>query len=323
MFMKIEKLIEKNKENYEKIAISEGDIFDNLSWLKTFNDRIQIYGIYDKGNNLIGGFNLYKQKKFGLTIYRNPPFTPNIGPFFKIEAKNPVVVMNKWKEILSLMADFFEKLPYSVISISLNKNIVDTQPFIWRKFKAIPGYTYIIDLKKSIEDIRKEMSVVRRNDMNKALRDGLIVKYNNNLEIVKYLVLKTFLRQNKKFKQYYLNKVLFEFSNKNNSFSFVSFQNNKPIAIVFCVYDKNTAYYLLGGYDSKNSHHGAGALAMWEAIKFAKKMGIKYFDFEGSMVPQIEKYFRGFGGKLTPCYRINKAKLPLEILLKFYRRELF
>jgi len=321
--MKILKLIEKNKENYEKMAINEGAIFNRLSWLKMFNNKVQIYGIYDKGDNLIGGFHLYKQKKYGLTIYLNPPFTPNIGPFFKIEAKNPVVVMNKRKEVLSLMTDFFEKLPCSVISISLNKNIVDTQPFFWRKFKVIPGYTYIIDLDKSIEDIRKEMSVVRRNDINKALRDGLIIKYNDNLKIIKSLVLKTFLRQNKKTNQYYLNKVLFEFANKNNSFSFVSFQNNKPIALVFCVYDKNTAYYLLGGYDSKNSHHGAGALAMWEAIKFAKKLGIKYFDFEGSMVPQIERYFRGFGGKLTPYYRINKAKLPLEILLKFYKRELF
>jgi len=60
-----------------------------------FNDEVQIYGIYDKGNNLIGGFHLYKQKKFGLTIYRNPPFIPNIGPFIQIKAKNPVVVMNK------------------------------------------------------------------------------------------------------------------------------------------------------------------------------------------------------------------------------------
>lgn len=321
--MRIEKLTEKDKNNYKEIAISEGDIFNRLSWLKMFNDKVQIYGVYDKGNNLIGGFHLYKQKKLGLTIYRNPPFTPNIGLFFKIEAKNPAVVMNKWKEILSLMAGFFENLPYSVIFISLNKNIVDTQPFIWRKFKVIPGYTYVIDLKKSIEEIKKEMSVVKRNDINKALRDGLIAKHYDNLEIVKSLVLKTFLRQNKKTNQYYLNKVLFEFANKDNSFSFVSFQNNKPIAVVFCVYDKSTAYYLLGGYDSKNSHHGAGALAMREAIKFAKKLGIKYFDFEGSMLPQIERYFRGFGGKLTPYYRINKAKLPLEILLKFYKRELF
>jgi hypothetical protein len=34
--VKIEKLIEKNKENYEKIAISEGAIFNGLSWLKMF-----------------------------------------------------------------------------------------------------------------------------------------------------------------------------------------------------------------------------------------------------------------------------------------------
>jgi hypothetical protein len=53
-------------------------------------------------------------------------------------------------------------------------------------------------------------------------------------------------------------------------------------------------------------------------------LGIKYFDFEGSMLPQIEIFFRGFGGQLVPYYnRINKAKLPLEILLKFYKRELF
>jgi len=41
------------------------------------------------------------------------------------------------------------------------------------------------------------------------------------------------------------------------------------------------------------------------------------------MIPQIKKYFRGFGGKLTPYYRINKAKLPIEILLKFFKREVF
>ncbi len=46
--MKIEKLTEKNKENYEKIAIGEGDIFNRLSWLKMFNDKVQIYGVYDQ-----------------------------------------------------------------------------------------------------------------------------------------------------------------------------------------------------------------------------------------------------------------------------------
>ena len=63
----------------------------------------------------------------------------------------------------------------------------------------------IIDVKyKSIDDISIEMSVKRRNNVYKALKDGLIVKYNNNLEIVKSLVLKTFLRQKKKINQIFI-----------------------------------------------------------------------------------------------------------------------
>jgi len=321
--MKIEKLSKSDKNRYEEMALKYGTIFNTLSWLKLFEDSVQIYGIYDKGNNLIGGFHLYKQKKFGLTIYRNPPFTPYVGPFLEIKAKNPVAVMDTWKRALSLMADFIETLPYSVISIFLNKDIVDTQPFIWRKFKVIPGYTYVLDLNRSIQDIRKGMSNERRKNINKGLKDGLTVKQINDFEVVKSLVVKTFSRQEKKINEYYLDKILFNFADNTNSFAYVTFRDANPIATSFCVYDKDTAYYLLGGYDYKNKHHGAGALAVWESIKHAKELGLKYFDFEGSMIPQIERYFRGFGGKLTPYYRINKARLPLEILLKFYKRELF
>ncbi|MCD6579459.1 GNAT family N-acetyltransferase [bacterium] len=321
--MIIKKINSQEKVKYNKLAKNVGNIFNTLSWLKLFEDSVQIYGIYDKGDNLIGGFSIYKEKRFGFTIYRNSPFTPAMGPFLKVNAKNPVAIMDTWKRVLSLTADFIETLPYSVISVPLNKNITDTQPFIWKKFKVIPGYTYLLDLNKSIEDIQKGMSAERRNDMNKGARDGLVVKQINDFEIVNSLVIKTFSRQEKKTNEYYLNKILFNFADNTNSFAYATFRDNNPIATLFCVYDKDTAYYLLGGYDSENKHHGAGALAVWEAIKQAKELGLKYFDFEGSMVPQIERYFRGFGGKLTPCYRVNKAKLPLEILLKFFKRELF
>jgi len=321
--MLVKKISDSDNLKYNNLATEYGTVFNTLDWLKIFGDKAQVCGIYDKGDNLIGGFTIYEERKFGLRIFRNPRFTPTIGPFFEIKAKNPVAVMDMWKKVLSLMADFIESLSHSVISISLNKNIGDTQPFIWKKFKVIPGYTYLLDLSKSTEDIWKGMSVEKRNDMNKATRDGLIVKQVNNFEIVKSLILKTFSRQEVTIHKYYLEKILFKFANDSNSFAFTTFKDDNPIAASFCVYDKHTAYYLLGGYDHKRKHHGAGALATWEAIKYAQKSGLKYFDFEGSMVPQIERYFRGFGGRLTPYYRINKAKLPLEMLLKFFKRELF
>ena len=321
--MKIEELNKNDRDGYEGLAVNHGTIFDTLSWLALFEDSIRIYGIYDTGGNLVGGFSIYREKRFGIIIYRNAPFTPAMGPFLKITAENPVVIMDTLKKVLSLMSDFIEDLPYSIVSISLNKDIVDTQPFIWNKFKVMPTYTYVLDLSKSIEDIRKGMSTKRRNDINKGIKDGLMVKQINDFEVIKSLVVKTFSRQEMEIDEYYLNKILFDFADSTNSFAYATFRDDDPIATSFCVYDKDAAYYLLGGYDSKVKHHGAGALALWESIKYARELGLKYFDFEGSMVPQIEKYFRGFGGKLIPSYRINKAKLPLEILLKFFKRELF
>ncbi|MBM7581726.1 hypothetical protein JOD02_000563 [Caldicoprobacter guelmensis] len=322
--MEIKEIKKENEiEEYRKLASSYGSIFNTYEWLKIFNN-IVLYGIYDKGGNLIGGFHLYEEKRIGLTIYRNPPFTPFVGPFFKIDAHNPVNVLNKYREILSVVAEFLEQLDYSIISISLGRNIMDTLPFIWKRFKVVPGYTYILDLKKSVDDLYNRMSVERRNDINKAIKDNLAVRKIDDYNIVKSLVLKTFSRQKKDVdNKYYLDKILFSFANDNNSFAFATFKEEIPIASAFCVYDRTTAYYLLGGYDHEFKHHGAGALAVWEAIKCSKELGLKYFDFEGSMIPQIERYFRGFGGELTAYFRINRAWLPLEVILKCYRRELF
>jgi len=320
--VEIKKLSMSYIEKYNELSIEQGSIFNTYQWLKMFDD-LSIYGIFDDGDNLIGGFHLYKEKKFGITVYRDPPFTPFIGPFVKIEAQSPVKITNKYREILSLMAEFLGKLNYSIISVSLGRNIIDTLPFIWRKFKVVPGYTYILDLSTSLDNLYKNMTVERRNDINKAIRDKLTVEKVNDFNIIKSLVLKTFSRQEKGINEYYLNKILFDFANDSNSFAFVTFKDEKPVAGAFCVYDKLTTYYLLGGYDYELKHHGAGALALWKAIEYSKEIGLKYFDFEGSMVPQIEKYFRGFGGDLKPYFRINKAWLPFEMLLKFYKRELF
>jgi len=52
---------------------------------------------------------------------------------------------------------------------------------------------------------------------------------------------------------------------------------------------------------------------MWEAIKFTKNnLSLNEFDFEGSMVPQIEQFFRKFGGHLIPCYTTVWCKPYLE-----------
>ena len=321
--MKISILKPNDASYYNQLAMSHGSIFNTLEWSNIFKNHITHYGIYDKGENLIGGFMTYKENIFGLSVYRAPPYTQEMGPFLKIDARNPVSIMDTWKKVLFLISDTLEKLPYSIMSFALSKDIADMQPFIWNKFKVVPGFTYILDLSMHIDEIWKRMSNERRKNIKKGIKDNLITKKIDDFEVVRSLVLMTYSRQEKKINEFYLNKVLFEFANKNNSYAYATYKGDEAIASTFCIYDTKSAYYLMGGYNYKNKHNGAGAMSIWESIKYAKIKGMKFFDFEGSMNQNIERYFRGFGGQLIPYFSVNKAKLPLELLLKFYKRELF
>ena len=79
------------------------------------------------------------------------------------------------------MSDFIEDLPYSIVSISLNKDIVDTQPFIWNKFKVMPTYTYVLDLKSlGTSEVWSKMDNRLSKDANLFLTDENFQKLPQN-----------------------------------------------------------------------------------------------------------------------------------------------
>jgi len=321
--MKIASLPKADLLQYDQLARECGTIFNSVKWISLFGNRIQPVGIYNDNDELIGGFHFYTENKLGLTICRDAPSTPHCGPFLKTAAKNPVAIMDNWKKAISLMSGYIESLHMPLISISLDKPIVDTLPFIWKKYKVTPRYTYLIDLTLSLDTILKNMSPERRNDIRKGEKNGVKVGITTDYRTVQSLVSQSFSRQNMSLDHSHIAAILFGFADGDNSFAFVAEDGHHPIAAAFCVYDSHTAYYLLGGYDHENKHRSAGPLVCLEAIKHARQLGLKVFDFEGSMVPAIESYFRSFGGSLTPYYRINKAMLPIEMILKFFKREFF
>ena len=53
-------------------------------------------------------------------------------------------------------------------------------------------------------------------------------------------------------------------------------------------------------------------LLLWEAIQFSSDVTRK-FNFEGSMIKSIEKFFRAFGGRQVPYLEITKTN---SILIK-------
>lgn len=320
--MLIREIHESEQDIYNKQNNLYGCLFYSTSWAGLF-DTGKVYGIFDKGGKLIGGFVLSFEKRKGGLFVRNMPYSPYAGFWLENRSKNYSNAISFEKNAVQLIADFMDNLGGKVISIAFHSTHLDMQPFIWKKYKVIPNYTYHIDLVQSEEDLNSAMAPERRNDIKKSIKDGLIAELSYDYSLIEKLIDQTFSRQNKSYNNLQVNNILQKFATDENSFSFITLSEGNPIAGTFCIYDRDTAYYLLSGYDNNNKHHGAGALALWNSILHAKKLGLKTFDMEGSMVKPIEQYFRGFGGRLQPYFTVNKAAIVYEHFLKHVKRELF
>ena len=321
--MEIRRLSRPDLDAYYSLASEHGRVFYSSAWAEVYGACLQQYGVFDSKSKLLGGFHLVEERRLGFRFFRNPPFTPVIGPFVLARAQNPVPLLEARRKVSESMAGFLAGQQRAVVSVSLDHDVTDALAFDWAGFKTSPRYTYQIDLRREIGEILKDCSQTRRNDISKATRDGLVAERAADLRVVGDLVRDTFARTEGRLDASVLDAILDKFAKPHNSYAFVTSQKGRPIAATFIIHDRTTAYYVLGGYDSGNAHHGAGALAIVEAIKAAQEMGLQTFDFEGSSIPPVERFFRGFGGRLAHHFTVSRAWLPLEMALKFKKRNLF
>jgi len=299
-------------------------VFGSKHWLSIYGDKLSIIGIYKDEHQLIGGFYYLKTKKFGLTFIKLPPYTPHCGLFFHSASKNTSSVNNFSKEIMNEVCSYFLNQNSALTILAFPSNMIDFQAFIWRKFKVIPNYTYRINLNQSIETIQSNFDSKNRNVINKAIKEGVTIIENslNKSELFNFFT-ETLNTTDANIYAQELKNVFHVFANDYNSFSIEASKNSELLGSVFCVFDKHVCYYLLGGVNKISGIQGVNNLLIQTCIQKSKALGCSTFDFEGSMIKGVEKFFRSFGGELVPYFTVNKAILPLELGLKFRKRELF
>ncbi|MGZ3921220.1 MAG: GNAT family N-acetyltransferase [Bacteroidia bacterium] len=299
-------------------------VFGSRKWLEVYDKRLTLVGIYKDEHQLIGGFYFMNTKKFGFTFLKLPPYTPHCGLFFTSQSTNRSSINNFSKEILTEVCSYISKEKSALTVLAFPSSIIDLQPFIWEKYKVVPNYTYRIELSKSLEDIKANFDSKNRNVINKAIKEDVVVEENKLGKKELYSFFNNSLSTtDANIYENELKNIFNHFCDPSNSFSMEARKSNELLGIVFCVYDKNVCYYLLGGVNKNSGVQGVNNLLVLKSIEKAKALGCSTFDFEGSMLKGVEKFFRSFGPELIPYYTVNKGKLPIEMLLKFKKRELF
>ena len=289
-----------------------GRIFHTSRWLETVSKlrklNYEIYVIKNKAGEIIGGFPITYRKFFRWYISIHPRLTPYLGAVVRINnKKNRSEYYTKQKKILKTLSDYLRDLPKIFLYSRFSPEIKDMQAFLWNNFQTIVRYTYILNLSSDIETIWKNFSSSRRRDIKKGKKDNITVYAVQDLDTLLELIESTYGHKNEK--PDFLSELKVITKTFENYRIFVSKKGNVNLGGVFVLWDSRQSYYLTGGVNRENPHHSAMALAMWESIKFCKAIGLNYFDFEGSSIPQIERFFRGFGGDLIPYYAILYSPL--------------
>ena len=258
-----------------------------------------------------------KKRKFGLTFLTHPFLTQTLGPWFDDPSSGTKysTQLARQKDLTELLIKQLPKHDY--FGQNFSPLITNWLPWYWKGYEQTTKYTYqlhdIGDHKRVFDDFEKNI----RGYIRKAEKNGIVVTTENTIDDFLPLNSAVFSRQGLKspYDVDFVRRLDAACQEQGARKIFIARdQFGIPHAGVYLVYNQFCAYNIMIGGDPSLRSSGATSLAMWEAIKFASTI-TQTFDFEGSMIEPIERFFRGFGAIQTPYFRVSSAKGALGGLL--------
>lgn len=302
--MIVRKLNQEETAQLRQLA-ADRHLFLFSEWIDTLGN-VEVAGIFSKDDQLKGGFVFTPTQLKKLSAITDPIFTPHISLFLTGKPESNARRNKLEKEVAEAIIKFLEEQKKKIIHIHLPPSFEFVQPFIWSEYQVNPRFTYRIDLSKTEEELKGEMSPDMRNLIRKSDAEEYVVIENPDVSESAKAVLAT-LNQ---------NEVGIDLSSVENLMrrlvdagkGFIQCVEKQGVgrSYAFCAHDSSDCYYLFGAGPTGQRDGAAGRINLWNAILRAKERGISTFDFEGSMIPEIERFFRGFGGELVTYQGISK-----------------
>lgn len=305
------------------LSPSEVPLFLREEWKDIVGEGYERLGVWSKEGKAIAAFNIQRSRRAGLKLLSHPAFNPHCALWRKRTAINPARSVGETKKLHALLAAHLLEQD-GMIHMAFPPDETDLQPWAWAGFKVVAQWTYRCELgPNGMEAVRAAYEAEQRNGIKKCRSTGAVPVATTDIDRVLACVNSTFTRKGKGLNEEVATAIMKAFLKEGTGFAYVTVENGRDSAAAFCAHDATTAYYLLGGVDKSHASGGAGAMALDACMERACQLDLRVFDFEGSMIPEVERYFRTFGGTPTPYFTVNRAAFLTEVALKKKLRHLF
>ena len=298
--------------------VSSYNLFQEPWWLNAMAagewDEVTV----KRGEKVVARLPFVKRKELGTTWLLQPKLTPYLGPWLHAsEAK----LTNRIAEEKELMQELIEKLPkFDIFRQCFAPEVTYWLPFYWRGFSQTTRYTYRIPDLTDLAGLWAGLRENIRREIRKAQK-SIVVRSNLDIDSFARVWALTFARQGMRLPVG--TELLHRLDNACEErgcrrMFFAEDAQGKIHAVAYVVWNADCTYYLMGGCDPERRNIGAGSLVLWESLAFASTVS-REFDFEGSMIEPVERFFRAFGAEPISFSSVTKLSRRLGVLTGLYR----
>jgi hypothetical protein len=297
-----------NKEKYRSLCRDEESIplFSRDWWLDTVCGERWDVLLYEEKACIRAAFPFYMPIPNVITM---PPMTQTMGVWFAPEAEDM-----KYTSVLSrrqaVCQYFIERINARAFYQNFNYRITDWLPFYWNGFSQTTRYTYVLENISDRDSILNNMAPNIRRNISRAkekYRIGIVRDIPVD-ELVRMITLSFDRRHLKAMHIPVLRKIVAAAKDRNQGDIWGGYDEDGNLhAAAFVVWQESSAWYIAGGGSPDFRHSGAHALVLSRAIEDVSEY-TGTFDFEGSMLNGVERFFREFGGRQMPYMNIHKGK---------------
>lgn len=296
----------------ERFLVEQGGVFFQPA-LRALGDRAaNAWIILDESGQPMGGFNTMVTALRGISTLAQPHLHPHCALFVLESEGKTATRITRRKKVLEALGAFLKQRKERIVSLALPTGWSDIQPLIWMDFSTSIKYTY----RKSLDAAHDTgYTSELRGHIRKALGSKLELTRSASRDELQAVLIETAGAQGFRAPIDGIS-VLLEGCAKGWCHLEAVRMEGELAGFAFTVFDRNEAYYLLGALSRSQKMRGVQPILLDRSMVAMKESGKAVYDFEGSMLPGVERFFRSFGGEIHPYFAIGRAPWLLRRYLK-------
>jgi hypothetical protein len=299
------------KELYREFAQNESSlpIFSRDWWLDATAGRDAWHAaLVRKGGLVVAAMPYVVKRRCRLTVLGQPALTQQLGPWLRSCEGKPATRLANEKGLMQALID---QLPsFDHFTQNWHYRCTNWLPFYWNGFKQTTCYSYVLGEIKDTANVWSGLQHNIRTECKKASnRFGLQVRDDFPIDAFLALNRMTFARQGLRlpYPDSFVRRLDLACAERGCRKFFIAVDpEGRHHAGLYIVWDENSSYGLMIGSDPALRASGAISLCFWEAIMHASRV-TQRFDFGGSMLKPIERFFRDFGAMQEPYFSVSKT----------------